>query len=525
MKKLLLAPAIALALSGLVASPVAAAEPSAATDTASSAARSASEEPTADTTPTEEAEAPTQKPPAEPKQEPAAESPEKKTAEQPEKKAPEQPTKKAAEQPKKAAAPKVTKPAPTPNEPAAAGDDADQSKDDTGKSEEGADEEKPEPIKADLDVAESTITAEEFAEEGVTVSVTGLKKGDVVKDSTSGTAVTVSADGKHTETVRYQDDPDSLEAGPQRITVTVSRDGVPSETLSDSITIQAMALDASLTVIPEEITTADLANQDKGFQITVDGLRAGDRVQDSLTGDDPESVDGNSFSKRIYWRGDAAQLTPGPLDFTVTVVRGEGEDKQEQELKGTITVIDPKDDDKNDDGKVDGKDDDKGDDKKDDAPAEAPADATLSVTPKKIEAADFADSDKGVTLSVDDCEPGSTVHFEVTPKGINVTAYESTRTADDEGGASVSVFGTSDNASAYVGAYTVKATCGDDAMDGAFTVVAGAAGGDDSGNSGDLPRTGADLGALSAGAMLLLIGGAAVALTGRKKGGQSSTKI
>ncbi len=622
MKKLLLAPALALALSGLVAAPVAAAEPPAETETTSAAPGATSEKSTAESAPTEEPDA--QEESKAPSQESKTEEPEQKPAEEPKAEAPK---KKTAEAPKKAAAPTETVPEPNDEEESAPApsEDADQGKDDAA-----AEEEKPEPIEADLDVKESAVTAEEFAEKGVEIAVTGLKKGDVVKDSTSGTAATVSSDGTHIETVRYQGDPESLEAGTQKISVTVSRKGVSAKTLSDPITIQAEEafnpqadvspkkltqtdftdsspytdeskgvtltvtglqpgdkvhntlsnqhdeiktgdtsgvleyriynrddptavapgvydfdvtvtrdgetktiplqieivaddeLNASLTVIPEEITAADLANRDKGFQITVEGLRAGDTVQDSLTGDKPDTVDGNSFTKRIYWTGEAAQVEPGPVDFTVTVVRGEGEDKQQQELKGTITVIDPKDDDE--DSGDDKGDKDRGDDKGDkgEGPVAAAVEASLSVTPEKIEAADFANSDKGVILSVEDCEPGSTVHFKVTPKGINVTAYESTRTADDDGSASVSVFGTSSDASAYVGAYTVMASCGEDAMDGAFTVVGGAAGG--SGDSGDLPRTGADLGALTAGAILLLVGGAAVAMTGRKKGGQAPTQ-
>ncbi|MGO2648573.1 MAG: hypothetical protein ACTH96_10390, partial [Brevibacterium aurantiacum] len=110
----------------------------------------------------------------------------------------------------------------------------------------------------------------------------------------------------------------------------------------------------------------------------------------------------------------------------------------------------------------------------------------------------------------------------VKPKGMQVTAYENTVKADDEGKASVNVFGTSDNVSAYVGAYTASATCGDDSMKESFTVTAGADGGgsdgsDNGGNDGSqLPRTGADLGGLASGAMLLLVGGAAIAMTGRR---------
>ncbi|MGO1359532.1 MAG: LPXTG cell wall anchor domain-containing protein, partial [Brevibacterium aurantiacum] len=130
----------------------------------------------------------------------------------------------------------------------------------------------------------------------------------------------------------------------------------------------------------------------------------------------------------------------------------------------------------------------------------------------------------------------------VTPKGnSNVTAYDNTVKADDEGNASVNVYGTSANdPSAYLGDYDVTVTCGDDELTGAFTVsddanaggsdgnedgnedgnADGGNGGDDDGNGsggGDLPRTGTELTGLVGGAALLLIGGAAVTMTMRRK--------
>ena len=122
----------------------------------------------------------------------------------------------------------------------------------------------------------------------------------------------------------------------------------------------------------------------------------------------------------------------------------------------------------------------------------------------------------------------------MTPKGnSNVTAYDNTVKADDEGKSSVNVYGTSANdASAYLGDYDVSVTCGDDEMTGAFTVgedanAGGSDGnddGDENGNgdedgngSGDLPRTGTELTGLVGGAALLLIGGAAVTMTMRRK--------
>jgi LPXTG-motif cell wall-anchored protein len=131
----------------------------------------------------------------------------------------------------------------------------------------------------------------------------------------------------------------------------------------------------------------------------------------------------------------------------------------------------------------------------------------------------------------------SPVRFLVNPAGkSDVTAFDETIKADDEGKASVNVYGTSaDDPSAYVGDYDVTVTCGDDELTGDFSVEKdpNAGGGDEDGNEdgngdggnggdngnggGDLPRTGTELTGLVGGAGLLLIGGVAVALTMRRK--------
>src|SRR5699024_163317 len=139
---------------------------------------------------------------------------------------------------------------------------------------------------------------------------------------------------------------------------------------------------------------------------------------------------------------------------------------------------------------------------------------------------------KGVTLAVENCEPGEDVKFVVNPEGdSNVTAYENTVNADDEGKASVNVYGTSSDASAYIGDYAVTVTCGDAELTGEFSVSddanaggsdgdedgSGNADGGEAGDGGDLPRTGTELTGLVGGAGLLLIGGISVALTMRRK--------
>jgi len=162
-------------------------------------------------------------------------------------------------------------------------------------------------------------------------------------------------------------------------------------------------------------------------------------------------------------------------------------------------------------------------------PTTPAAEAKLTVSPETVSPADFVEKDKGVTLAVENCEPGEDVHYVVNPKGnSNVTAYDNTVKADDEGKASVNVYGTSaSDADAYIGDYEVTVTCGDAELNGEFSVSddANAGGSDgnedgngDGGNGGsDLPRTGTELTGLVGGGALLLIGGAAVAMTMRRK--------
>ncbi|WP_413333345.1 hypothetical protein ACH82I_13600 [Brevibacterium sp. GP-SGM9] len=468
------------------------------------------------------------------------------------------------------------------------------------------------PIDSELSVDPETITAEDLAnkDKGIQVTATNLQAGDVVTDSLTGEEKTIEEDGAFTFGVYYKGNPEQLKLGEQQLTVTVDREGTTSAELTgeftigdasdedpvidpkvklgtDEITVEEFKknglpftgtgfspgstvsvtgkavsaqaakaqaddevvadedgnvsgvvtapasleagtieliftdtdstqsapavtitvteddddavdpIDASLKVDPKEITAEDLANEDKGVTVTVSGVKKGDKVTDSLTGKSETADADGDYKLHLWYEGNPKNLEEGKLPFTVTIDR---EGTESQTLDGAINVVA-------------------------DEP-EAPAEATLKVSPKSIEAADFANDKKGVTLSVENCEPGADVHFEVNPKGINVTAYENTVKADDEGRASVNVFGTSSNASAYVGAYTATATCGDDTMKDSFKVTEGANGGGDNGNGGgsgdngnggsELPRTGADLGGLATGALLLLVGGAAIAVTGRK---------
>lgn len=370
------------------------------------------------------------------------------------------------------------------------------------------------------------ISVDDFMKEGLKITGEGFSPDGTV--SVKGEAVSAQSAAAQAERITADEDgnvsgvvtaPESIEAGKYSLTFIDDKTGKESAPVEVTVTEDAAAvdpIDASLKVDPKEITAADLSNKDKGVTVTVSGVKKGDKITDSLTGDTETADADGDYKLHLYYQGNPDNLEEGKVPFTVTIDR---EGTESETLKGNINVVA--------EDKEDGDDGDNGDGG--DTP-EAPAEASFTVSPEMLEAADFANEKKGVTLAVEDCEPGSDVHFAVTPKGLRVTAYENTVKADDEGKASVNVFGTSDNISAYVGAYTASAICGDDSMKESFTVTAGADGGgsDGSDNGGNddsqLPRTGTDLGGLATGALLLLIGGAAIAVTGRrKKVGQSPT--
>jgi LPXTG-motif cell wall-anchored protein len=167
---------------------------------------------------------------------------------------------------------------------------------------------------------------------------------------------------------------------------------------------------------------------------------------------------------------------------------------------------------------------------------EAPAERKLTVDPKEISAADFVKEDKGVQITAEGFEEGEKVSLEVVAGPENVEGITLDETANADGVVGFSIYGTSaSNPEAYLGKYELEVTGANDTADesaltGSFQVVAdedgngGGNDGDDNGNDdgngdggSDLPRTGAELTGLAAGAGLLLVGGAAVVLTMRRK--------
>jgi len=152
-------------------------------------------------------------------------------------------------------------------------------------------------------------------------------------------------------------------------------------------------------------------------------------------------------------------------------------------------------------------------------------DPELSINPEKISGEDFIDRDQGVQLMVNECVPDAEVHFEVYSGDEGEKLYEQTATANEEGAAGIHVYGLGDDPAYYVGTYQVFAECMDVSRSGKFEVTGSESGGGNGGDSGEaggsrggssMPRTGAELTGLAAGALLILGGGAAIGLARRK---------
>ncbi|GAA1502510.1 S1 family peptidase [Brevibacterium permense] len=193
---------------------------------------------------------------------------------------------------------------------------------------------------------------------------------------------------------------------------------------------------------------------------------------------------------------------------------------------------------------------------KDESETPAPAEREISIDPKEIAASDFVQEDEGVTITVKGFDEGEKVNLEVASGPEGVEGIELEETANENGAAAFSIYGTSaENPEAYLGDYDLEVTGANDtaeeeALTGQFDVLADedgtgggsegnedgnadggdADGGNADGGSGDgsnddgngdggsdLPRTGAEMTGLAAGAGLLLVGGTAVVLTMRRK--------
>lgn len=386
----------------------------------------------------------------------------------------------------------------------------------------GADAQK---LAAQVSVSPQEISQTDLNNEdkGVVVTVTGLEAGDKVSDSLTGDAGEAKGDTMSYNIFSAAKDASKIPTGTVDFTVTVKR-GEETQDIAASFTVvedeteepTAPVVDPKVTLATDTISVAEISTDGLKFSgegftpggtVTISGgqlpnqakAQSGTQADEPLKADEngkitgtlvaPESVKPGKYA--VVFTDDETGEATDPHQFTVT------EDATDDPTEDPTTPV---------------------------------AEAKLIVSPESVTPQDFVNEKKGVKLAVENYEPGEDVRFLVNPEGnTNVTAFDRTVKADDEGKADVTVYGTSkSNPNAYTGDYSVTVTCGDDKLTGKFSVEAdpnaggGAGGNDDGGNGngtggGDLPRTGMELGGLAAGAALLLVGGAVVTMTKRRR--------
>ena len=177
-----------------------------------------------------------------------------------------------------------------------------------------------------------------------------------------------------------------------------------------------------------------------------------------------------------------------------------------------------------------------GDEKKDEAPEStgpaspgtedkkpaAAAQASMFINPTEVSSEDFLND--GIKIGVSGAQPGEKVSITVEHAQGKVDRYTMTKEADSEGKVT---FGVQAKVKAVLGTYNVRAQAEsfDEPQGGSFTVLTngtavdegGNGNGNGQGNSGsDLPRTGAEMTGLALGVGLLAVGAAAVIITRRR---------
>jgi LPXTG-motif cell wall-anchored protein len=382
--------------------------------------------------------------------------------------------------------------------------------------------------KGEIAVSADKVSVEDFAKNGIGIAGAGLEADTEYKltvEPASGqkvnayeTTVTTDAEGAFEDGVEAVGEANPAFVGGYKVVVKNDSDeNAPYNTSfevtegDDTDEPEAPEVDPKISVADKELTKTELVED--GIKVEGEGFTPGGDVK--LSAGSPMSTYGDNTVK-----ADKDGKISGTVKGTDDVKTGEHDvfavDQDSEERAELVTV------------KIT-------EDEKTEDPSTPAEEAKLTVSPESITPADFVNEEKAVTLAVENCEPGEDVRFLVNPAGkSDVTAFDETIKADDEGKASVNVYGTSaDDPSAYIGDYDVTVTCGDDELTGDFSVEkdpnAGGGDGDEDGNEdggnggdngnggGDLPRTGTELTGLVGGAGLLLIGGVAVALTMRRK--------
>ena len=426
-------------------------------------------------------------------------------------------------------------------------DDADEDADDDESEDEEATDENAAVSVADVALSEIADVDGEEAPAGAQISVTGLLPDtaytltvDGGPESSDDQTLNADADGTAAETytIELPDDADPASyAGQRTVTVTdADGDEVASGTFQvtdDTTEDEAPEADPQLDV-PSSIQVDDVmvpAGEepgDRGLPVAATGLAPeGDytfRVVAPAENSDldaewdaevsPEGTASGTYY--IEWTGDyLADAIAGT--YRVELVDGEDEVVDQADVEFTVDAQD--DDEEGDD------EDDQGDDEgtggedegdQDDNADDASVDPSVSISPQKLSATAFMDYERGVQVTALDCAPGEAVELEVLWPGTDEVAYTDGATADDDGAAGFSFYGTGDRASDYVGTWTVRITCAGETISDTFTVTGPSS--DDGRGGSELPRTGSESGILGiVAAGLMTVGAATVMISSRPR--------
>ncbi|MCG7301346.1 hypothetical protein MHJ85_08765 [Brevibacterium ravenspurgense] len=396
-------------------------------------------------------------------------------------------------------------------------------------------------------VSKDKLTASEYSSDGVTIALEG---GDPGKEYTFSTRHNDGAPEEATEkaddngkasvnVVGNADAGDDL-AGTYTVEVVDTENSKKVAELEYTVTKDdeqpgddPEVKDPALNLSEKKVNAADFVNEEKGLKAVVSNLEPGTEVTFNVAGTSGNAKNVRPFKQTVKADkdGNAVFSIKGISEDDASAYLGKytvTAEFDDQKLEGSFEVVS---------GKGSGS-------EEEEAPAKDPA---LSLSEKKVKAADFVNEKKGLTAVVSNLKPGTKVTFYVggvTGNAKNVKPYETTVTADEDGNAILSIAGTTskDNPSVYLGKYKVTAEFDDQKLEDSFEVVSGkssdageseetgSGGGSVSGGASDnvsgsttsgssdyLPRTGQGLGALAAGAALLTVGGATVLFTRRTR--------
>ena len=297
-------------------------------------------------------------------------------------------------------------------------------------------------------------------------------------------------------------------------------DETPSETESP---------EPSETKTDEPTTDAPKPSETKTEEPTTEAPKPSETKTEEPTTEAPKPSPSETDEADDKDKAPADDVKPGPAEAPEKEPTTEAPKPTETETEA------PKDE----EPKVDeseGADDAAEDEKKDEAPEStgpaspgtedkkpaAAAQASMFINPTEVSSEDFLND--GIKIGVSGAQPGEKVSITVEHAQGKVDRYTMTKEADSEGKVT---FGVQAKVKAVLGTYNVRAQAEsfDEPQGGSFTVLTNGTAVDEGGNGNgngqgdsgsDLPRTGAEMTGLALGVGLLAVGAAAVIITRRR---------